>query len=159
VVAGRLAAAGVSYIGISVDGRPETHHGFRASPGAPLRLTGAGYQVRGVPGGVETRGVNGGKGFMFIDHVGNFCPSGFLQLAAANVRTDSLTNVYRQAPLFRELRDPAALRGRCGRCRYADLRGGSRARASAVNGSHLADDPLCGLHEEAIACASHRFAE
>lgn len=123
----------------------------RQDGGGPVRITGAGYQIRGAPGGLETRGVNDGKGFMFIDHVGHICPSGFLQLAAGNVRTDSLAGVYRDAPLFRELRDPAALRGRCGRCRYADLCGGSRARAYGVNGSYLADDPLCGLDEEAIA--------
>ena len=111
----------------------------------PLRLTGAGYQLREAPGGVQTRGVNDGKGFMFIDHLGNICPSGFLQIPAGNVRTDSLASVYRESELFRTLRDPSALTGRCGRCEYADLCGGSRARAFGVSGSYLADDPLCTL--------------
>ena len=111
----------------------------------PVRLTGAGYQLRDAPGGVETRGVNDGKGFMFIDHRGNVCPSGFLQIPAGNVRHDSVADVYRDSALFRSLRDPAALIGRCGRCAYADLCGGSRARAYGVTGSYLADDPLCAL--------------
>lgn len=116
-----------------------------------VRLTGAGYQLRSAPAGMETRGVNDGKGFLFIDHRGNLCPSGFLQIPAGNVRTERIAETYRDAPLFRALRDPSALEGRCGRCRYADLCGGSRARAYGVSGSYLADDPLCALTEAEIA--------
>ena len=122
----------------------------------PLRLTGAGYQLREAPGGVRTRGVNDGKGFMFIDHLGNICPSGFLQIPGGNVRTDSLASVYRGSELFRTLRDPSALSGRCGRCEYADLCGGSRARAFGVSGSYHADDPLCALAVDAAAPAGAR---
>lgn len=120
----------------------------RAASSEPLRLTGAGYQLRDAPGGVQTRGVNDGKGFLFIDHRGNVCPSGFLQLPAGNVRTASLAALYRESPMFRELRDPTLLRGRCGQCRYADLCGGSRARAFGTSGSYLDEDPLCALSEE-----------
>jgi radical SAM protein len=119
----------------------------RSRQGGPVRLTGAGYQLREAPGGLETRGVNDGKGFMFIDHVGNICPSGFLPVVAGNVRTRAIADVYRNSEIFRNLRDTAALSGRCGRCRFADLCGGSRARAYAVTGSYLADDPLCTLED------------
>lgn len=115
----------------------------RESAGGPVRLTGAGYQLREAPNGVETRGVNDGKGFMFVDHRGNICPSGFLQIPGGNVRTDSLADVYRKAAIFRDLRDPSLLKGRCGRCEFADLCGGSRARAMGVHGDYLGEDPLC----------------
>jgi radical SAM protein len=118
---------------------------------APVRLTGAGYQIREAPGGVETRGVNDGKGFVFIDHRGNICPSGFLQISGGNVRTDRLADVYRSSPLFTGLRDVSKLEGRCGRCRYSDLCGGSRARAYGMTGSYYGDDPLCTLTDEEIA--------
>ncbi len=111
--------------------------------GGEMRLTGAGYQIREAPTGVQTRGVNDGKGFAFIDHLGNVCPSGFLQVAAGNVRAVPLAEIYRDSPLFRSLRNPAALTGNCGRCRFAELCGGSRARAYATTGSYLGDDPLC----------------
>ena len=117
----------------------------RERGGGPVRLTGAGYQLREAPTGVETRGVNDGKGFMFIDHLGNVCPSGFLQVPAGSVRTARVADLYRHSGLFRSLRDPAALQGRCGRCEFADLCGGSRARAMGVSGNYLADDPLCAL--------------
>lgn len=89
------------------------------------------------------RGVNDGRGFMFISHVGDVMPSGFLPLSVGNVRTDDPVALYRQAPLFRALRDPGALHGKCGRCEYREVCGGSRARAWATTGDALADDPAC----------------
>jgi radical SAM protein len=117
----------------------------RAKGEGSVRLTGAGYQLREAPDGIMTKGVNDAKGFMFIDHVGNICPSGFLQVPGGNVRTDDVATVYRSSELFRALRDPSALQGRCGRCEFADLCGGSRARAMGVSGNYLAEDPLCSI--------------
>jgi len=121
-----------------------------SSGSGPVRLTGAGYALREAPSGLQTRGVNDGKGFLFIDHVGNLCPSGFLQLPAGNVRTDRVADTYRSSRVFRELRDTSLLRGRCGRCRFADLCGGSRARAFGVSGCYLDEDQLCALSEAEI---------
>jgi radical SAM protein with 4Fe4S-binding SPASM domain len=70
-------------------------------------------------------------------------PSGFLPLAAGNVRRESAVDIYRDSTLFRELRDPNALHGKCGRCKYREVCGGSRARAYAVTGDYLASDPSC----------------
>jgi len=117
----------------------------QAQGGGPVRLTGAGYQIADSAQGMRTQGVNDGKGFLFIDHRGNLCPSGFLQTPAGNTRIDSIATVYRTSSLFRSLRDPSALTGRCGRCTFAELCGGSRARAFATTGSYLGDDPLCTL--------------
>ena len=79
--------------------------------------------------GRAPKGVNDGNGFVFVDHFGNVSPSGFLPLVAGNVRTDDLAGVYRHHPVFRELRDPDKLGGKCGRCEFRSLCGGSRARA------------------------------
>lgn len=105
-------------------------------------LAGAGYRFAD---GLRrpAKGVNDGRGFMFVSRIGEVMPSGFLPLAAGNVRTDSAVGVYRDSPLFRDLRDPAQLRGKCGRCEFREVCGGSRARAYAVSGDHLAEDPSC----------------
>ncbi len=115
-----------------------------------MRIAGAGYALQERPAGGRLRGVNDGKGFLFINHVGDICPSGFLPIPAGNVRRDDIATVYRSSELFRRLRDPSALEGRCGHCPYADLCGGSRARAYAVTGSYLADDPLCTMDREMV---------
>jgi radical SAM protein with 4Fe4S-binding SPASM domain len=80
---------------------------------------------------------------MFVSHTGEIQPSGFLPLTEGNVRTSSLLDVYRQSPLFRGLRDPGRFRGRCGRCEYRQVCGGSRARAHAASGDPFGEDPLC----------------
>ena len=87
--------------------------------------------------------VNDGKGFVFISHQGEICPSGFLPLVAGNVKTDSLSDVYRNSPLFRTLRDASKLTGKCGACEYKSVCGGSRARAYAVHKDFMASDPFC----------------
>ena len=80
-------------------------------------------------------------------------PSGFLPIAAGNVRTQPLAEIYRDAPLFRKLRDPDALLGRCGRCEYRAFCGGSRSRAYALTRSYLATDPWCAYEPRGTAAA------
>ncbi|WP_324716618.1 TIGR04053 family radical SAM/SPASM domain-containing protein [Carboxydochorda subterranea] len=87
--------------------------------------------------------VNAGRGFVFISHLGVVYPSGFLPLAAGSVRERPLTEIYRQSPLFRSLRDPDRLEGRCGRCEFRAVCGGSRSRAFGATGNALAEEPWC----------------
>ena len=87
--------------------------------------------------------VNDSNGFVFVDHTGNICPSGFLPMPRGNVRDGALCATYRDDPVFLKLRHPDALHGRCGRCRYRAVCGGSRSRAYATSGDFLGEDPLC----------------
>lgn len=84
-----------------------------------------------------------GRGFVFISHTGDIEPSGFLPIKAGNVRHDVLLPIYRHHRLFRQLRDPNQLEGKCGHCGYRKICGGSRARAYGMTGNCLAADPLC----------------
>jgi radical SAM protein with 4Fe4S-binding SPASM domain len=100
--------------------------------------------------GMSPQPVNAGRGFCFVDRIGDICPSGFLPLVCGNVRKDAIAEVYRNHPVFRELRDENLLKGRCGRCPYKGLcSGGSRARAYALNGDYLAEDPYCAYQPPA----------
>jgi radical SAM protein len=90
-----------------------------------------------------TKGVSDGRGFLFISHRGDIMPSGFLPIAAANVREADVVDVYRNHSLFRELRDPGLLKGRCGICEYREVCGGQRGRAYALTGDWLESDPAC----------------
>ena len=95
--------------------------------------------------GMSSKVVNAGNGFCFVDHTGNICPSGFLPEICGNVRSHSLTGIYRHHPLFTALRDPRALKGKCGRCEFKAACGGSRSRAHAVHGDPFAEEPSCIL--------------
>jgi len=101
--------------------------------------------VQAQPGAISRapRGVNEAKGFVFISHIGDVYPSGFLPLKAGNVKLQALGDIYKSSPLFTSLRDNNNLKGKCGRCEFRDLCGGSRARAWAMTGDVFAEDPLC----------------
>ncbi len=87
--------------------------------------------------------INAGDGFVFISHLGEVFPSGFLPLSAGNIKDRSLVELYRNSPLFRDLRDPSRLRGRCGDCEFVSVCGGSRSRAYAVTGDPFSEEPFC----------------
>src|SRR5579872_776361 len=119
-------------------GSPSTVHDSRSyEPGTPT----ADAKTRNM--GWATRRVNDGKGFMFISHVGNVYPSGFLPIHAGNIRETPLGDIYRNAPIFKALRDTSRLEGKCGACEYKEICGGSRARADALTGDPLAQEPWC----------------
>ncbi|GAB1692205.1 TIGR04053 family radical SAM/SPASM domain-containing protein [Krasilnikovia sp. M28-CT-15] len=87
--------------------------------------------------------VSAGNGFVFVSHRGDVHPSGFLPVAAGNVRHQRLADIYRTAPMFTALRDPGRLGGRCGACEFRTVCGGSRARAYAVTADMYAEEPAC----------------
>ena len=93
--------------------------------------------------GRASRGVNDGNGFVFISHTGEVFPSGFLPISAGNIRQESIIDIYRNSPLFRELRDYTKLKGKCGICEFRQVCGGSRARAFAVTGDYMESEPNC----------------
>lgn len=94
------------------------------------------------------KGVNDGKGLVFINHHGDVYPSRFLPLSAGNLTTESLAHVYRNSSLFVSLRDASRLKGKCGRCSFRKICGGSRARAFAVTGDLFAEEPCCAYQPE-----------
>jgi radical SAM protein len=112
-----------------------------------LRATGAAEARRPAgPSGGRRRSplvVGDGRGVVFVSSRGDVQPSGFLPLVAGNVRERRLPEIYSGSELFRSLRDPDRLLGRCGRCEYREPCGGSRARAFAASGNPLAEDPGC----------------
>jgi radical SAM protein with 4Fe4S-binding SPASM domain len=87
--------------------------------------------------------TDGAQRFLYISHAGDVRASEFLPQSAGNLRYRPLGAIYRAADLFVALRDPANLKGKCGRCEFRHLCGGSRARAWAMTGDLFATDPLC----------------
>jgi radical SAM protein len=99
----------------------------------------------GPPGGrstAHTASTRDGKGIIFVAHNGEVYPAGFLPLGLGSVRDQPLADIYRDHPTLQKIRT-AQFGGRCGRCEYADLCGGSRARAYAATGDPLAEDAAC----------------
>ncbi len=68
------------------------------------------------------------------------CP--YLPLPAGDLRRQGFADVWRNAPLFLQIRE-ANVGGKCGRCGYRAMCGGCRARAYAESGDPLGPDPAC----------------
>jgi len=118
----------------------EGHHFRRVL----IQKHGAGGRQR--PGMRSPLGIRDGRGVMFISHTGVVSPSGFLPFDCGNVRDEHPAEIYRHHPLFVSLRDNDALGGKCGRCEFRAVCGGSRARAYGMTGDSFAEDPACVYH-------------
>ncbi|HZZ37893.1 MAG TPA: TIGR04053 family radical SAM/SPASM domain-containing protein [Acidobacteriaceae bacterium] len=114
--------------------RPTSHHGWASHPGT-------GSEDKAV--GWATKRVNDGRGFVFISHIGKVYPSGFLPIEGGDLHTDTLAHIYQESPIFVKLRDSDQLHGKCGACEFRNICGGSRARAYAVTGDVMAEEPCC----------------
>jgi len=126
-------------------GRPPAPGPVAEMPALLTRSEGPGHTI-----GLAPRGVNAGKGFLFVSHQGDVYPSGFLPMKAGNVRQSTLAQLYREHEMFRALRDPDRLKDRCGRCEFRSICGGSRARAFALTGDAFATDPWCAYEPRAV---------
>ncbi len=100
-------------------------------------------------------GIRDGNGVIFVSHTGEVYPSGFLPIRVGNVRERPLSEIYRTSPVLNRLRDPDGFAGKCGRCRYRYLCGGSRARAWGFHGDMMAEEPLCTVFEPDPAWVAH----
>jgi AdoMet-dependent heme synthase len=90
----------------------------------------------------HTAPTRDGKGILFVAYDGEVHPAGFLPLGLGSIRSQPLSAIYRDNALLLSIR-AADFTGRCGRCEFADLCGGSRARAFAASGDPLGEDPAC----------------
>ena len=88
-------------------------------------------------------GVIDGRGIMFAGHNGELYPAGFLPICCGRFPQDSVVDVYQNSPVFTALRNPELFKGRCGKCKFHSVCGGSRSRAYAVTGDFLAEEPDC----------------
>lgn len=88
-------------------------------------------------------GINDGKGVMFVSHTGVVHPSGFMPITCGQFPKDSVIDVYQKSELFKSLREPDMLKGKCGACEFRAICGGSRARAYAVTRDPLGAEPDC----------------
>jgi len=90
-----------------------------------------------------TRGCLGGISFSFLSHRGDVQPCGYLEINVGNIRERPFQEIWEGAEVFLQLRDLDNLKGKCGGCEYRVVCGGCRARAYALHGDYLQEEPLC----------------
>jgi radical SAM protein with 4Fe4S-binding SPASM domain len=142
--------------------RAQRMRGGKASDGLIYRtLTERLHALEGEPispPSLKMTPTRDGKGLLFVSHDGEVYPSGFLPICTGKVPDETLRSIYRLNPTFLALRNPASLKGRCGRCEYREICGGSRSRAFAEFGDAFQEDPACP-YEPSIASPELTISE
>lgn len=88
-------------------------------------------------------GVRDGNGVIFISHRGDIYPAGFLPLKLGNIRENKLSEIYGKHQIMKNLRNVNLFKGKCGRCEFKKICGGSRSRAYAMKKDYLEQDEAC----------------
>ena len=118
-------------------------HYYRIAPQL-ARAEGASLERRSLSfstGG--SKGCLAGQSICFIDAFGDLKPCSYFPRAVGNVKRTPFSQLWFDSPLLNELRDFSGYRGKCGVCEYLRVCGGCRARADAVYGDYLAEEPFC----------------
>ncbi len=106
-------------------------------------------------------GTGGAKGCIaaqsiaFIGSRGDVQPCSYFPRAAGNVRDKSFREIWESSALFNDIRSFKDYKGRCGSCEYLGVCGGCRARAFAISGDYMDEEPFCGHIPKKIACADN----
>jgi MoaA/NifB/PqqE/SkfB family radical SAM enzyme len=64
-------------------------------------------------------------------------------MSAGNVKKTPFKKIWFESPLFQDLRNFKGYKGKCGTCEFLNVCGGCRARAYAVTGDYLDEEPFC----------------
>ena len=101
-----------------------------------------------------TKGCLAGTGICFISHTGEVFPCGYLPVSSDNICRQPFSDIWLASPILAMLRDPERLGGKCGACEFKRLCSGCRARAYALTGDYLAEEPCCPYVPRAAAPAA-----
>ncbi len=91
-----------------------------------------------------SKGCLAGQLICLIDVDGNVLPCSYFPKSAGNIREKSFKEIWENSELFRDMRSFRDYKGRCGSCEYVNVCGGCRARAYAVTGDYMDEEPFCG---------------
>lgn len=90
-----------------------------------------------------TKGCLAGTGVCFVSHKGEVFPCGYLPVNAGHIKKQPFKEIWKDSPVFKKLREPDLLGGKCGECEYKKVCEGCRARAFYETGDYMAEEPYC----------------
>jgi AdoMet-dependent heme synthase len=114
------------------------HHRRKKSSPAPVQKRESQSPLHAM-----TRGCLGGISFCFISHTGQVQPCGYLELDCGQIKEKGFADIWKESPVFEDLRNLSLYEGKCRQCEFIRVCGGCRARAYEKTGSYLAEEPLC----------------
>lgn len=97
--------------------------------------------------GVASAGRKFG-GTLFFSSTGEVYPSGLFNYRLGRIRDSSLKDIVSGGLPYLNARTSGLIKGKCGKCEFLEICGGSRARALSHYGDPFQEDPLCTYHPE-----------
>jgi len=98
-----------------------------------------------------SKGCLAGQLICLIDVDGEVLPCSYFPKSAGNVIKTPFKTIWEDSEFFKELRDFSSYKDNCGRCEYVNVCGGCRARAYAMSGDYLAQEPFCNYIPRQVA--------
>ncbi len=92
--------------------------------------------------GYEGGGCLAGRHYCRVTPSGEVTVCPYVEESVGSLQSTSFDKIWEQSRVFQQLRKPV-LGGKCGRCEFAVLCGGCRARPYARNGDLFGEDRLC----------------
>jgi AdoMet-dependent heme synthase len=96
-----------------------------------------------------SKGCLAGQLICLIDVDGEVLPCSYFPKSAGNINQMAFKKIWEESELFLQLRDFSSYKDNCGRCEYINVCGGCRARAYAMTGDYLAQEPFCSYQPAA----------
>lgn len=90
-----------------------------------------------------SKGCIAGQLISLLSHNGDVYPCSYFPLSAGNIYKESFKDIWEKSKIFQDLRDFKAYKGKCGVCEYNAVCGGCRARAYAMEGDYMEEEPFC----------------
>ncbi|MBF0542271.1 MAG: radical SAM protein [Nitrospirae bacterium] len=90
-----------------------------------------------------SKGCLAGQLISLIDVDENVLPCSYFPLSAGNLKTQTFKDIWENSKLFKDMRDFKSYKGKCGKCEYIKVCGGCRARAYALCGDYMEEEPFC----------------
>ena len=90
-----------------------------------------------------SKGCLAGQLICLIDVDGEIQPCSYFPKSAGNIKQMPFKEIWENSELFLSLRDFKSYKDNCGKCEYVGVCGGCRARAYAMTGDYLAQEPFC----------------
>jgi radical SAM protein with 4Fe4S-binding SPASM domain len=129
-------------------GRPEARIKVRVTCGPQFARVCRQAEAKGLT--EDVAGCMGGVGFGFISYRGDVQTCGFLDVPAGNLIKSNFDfgEIWEKSEFLREIRSISNYKGNCGICEYVGICGGCRARAYAMSGDYLGEDPVCNYQNK-----------
>jgi heme b synthase len=90
-----------------------------------------------------SKGCIAGQVICLIDVDENVLPCSYFPKSAGNLKEQTFKDIWEKSELFQDMRNFKGYKGKCGSCEYIGVCGGCRARAYAVKGDYLEEEPFC----------------